>query len=690
MAKKNTKNSNNSRAKEHNPFNLSQVIYTQKVLGEMFTDLDNSYIGVMCGGKSRTVRVKDFLDKKYWYRRNSCYITGNIIEPGKRRCQKNVRVLNDVYIDLDTNHDEHSRFVNPMQAYDEIIDIIREEHIPYPSMIVNTTRGLQLHWFLDCVSVNKNRVALWKKIENELCVKLSDFYPDFTVASDESRLLRMPYSINTKTGRMSEILEFNSERYSLRDLKIALFGNEPTKAQLDYIARIEQKLGVVFPDNYKDTKENASTTIKLNKAVLEQENSPVSEKQGELIGKICCLLGLKNPHSRTYETANKFIRKHMQAYRQACAGRNKNVQEKANTEVLERFVKEHSYNDHCRETLLFLYRLSQMHILGNEDKAWEKTAQLNSVYDCPFNERRLKTLTNSAVKYAYNDPDRWYGKNAIVRKVGDAISFYFTGPEKKQGRDRKKQKEYNSQYYKQKREKENKESRAEVIRKRREQVRELLNRGLSYDAISKELGVCKKTIQRDVESLRKNTDVDIFSSTPLLYNTVGIQESSAVSESDTPATAQPIISSTADTTPIRPDFTDDGLDAVHTKAHLVGAFDIVRNKLAKCKDFTKDDYDRFVDGLTLLMSTYEHVDVLDHKLILDELNGRRKSAPVDSMGEMLIFLAMQNIRVLRSLVFSVLLWLRDCSTLYDMYLAFTVVLKQAMGQAQEEGGLLYY
>lgn len=658
--------------KAEHPFNMMQVTYFQNVLREMFADPDNSYVGIMCGGKSKTVSVGDLLEHyQWWYCKNSCYMTGNLIWPDKRRCQKNVCVLNDIYIDLDTNHDEGSRFVSPMQAYEEVLDVVKEKALPYPSLIVNTTRGLQLHWFLERVATTKNRIALWKKIETALCDVFADFCPDATVATDESRLLRIPYSINMKSGCMAEILDFNKERYSLRDFKEALFDNAPTKSQLDYIARIEEALGITFPDNYKNTKKNASTTIKLNKEEFlqkigcDEKESLVSEKQQELIGNICGTLGVRNPGSRTYRTADKFIRSHMPAYRTAKQNMGARLanREKANAEVMEAFVEAHPQNDHCRENLLFLYRLAQMHVLGDEGKAWEKTAQLNKVYDSPFNERRLERLTHSAVNYFMYEPERQYCTKAIVNKVGSDIASFFTRPckgkskgenEKVEKEKKQKRKAYNKKYYESKRKG---ESKAEKIAKRREAVKELMANGLSYTEISKALQVCTKTVQRDVESIKNfvNVDVkqvvdvetekfvkkeeieenvDIFSVTPLLYNTVGIKEED-----------------TAEEKPV-------SVGGKHyTQAHLARAFQMLSNRLHHNYDHLTDQSHTHVllNALRTATLISEGVNVCDKTLLCISNYGNRidSSPSVGSVGKAIIDFAIAGDGSLSNLFTSV-------------------------------------
>ena len=523
-------------------YSLREVSIYQKefacnVLKEMFPDVNNTYVGIMIGNLHRTVPVNDLIkNPEMWIGKSSSYITGNVIKPGKKRNQHNVHKLNELYIDLDTNHLENSIYNNPVHAYYELKDFIKENHIPTPSLIVNTTRGLQLHWFMDEVAVTPRRLELWKKLELALYQKLSCFYPDRTVSTDCSRLLRLPYTLNRHTNELTEVLDMDGERYSLRYLKESILGlnNAPTKAQLNYISAIEKNMGISFPEDYKSSREKASTTISCNKFSSGDEKGKATLKQVEFIKKICFALNLNLYSPRTYKTANTFIREHIDEYNKIKKASQdsllKNTPyniklEKINIAAMENYVKAHPNNDHCRENLLFLYRLAQLHVLQNEDLAWEKTLKLNKQYLSPFNERVLNRLTNSAVKYNKFDVNRWYGPNAIESKVvGDndceSILPYFTRPSK---RNKEKQKEYNHSYYLKKLKVNHLDNKRKKIGERQQAVRELREYGWSYCAIAKKLGVSVKTIQRDLKERKIDTQkkVDIFSSTNLLYNTIG-------------------------------------------------------------------------------------------------------------------------------------------------------------------------
>ena len=334
--------------------NLAQRNCVISLLYDMFPLANKTFIGVMVDNRRKTFSVKyiaDHIDS--FIGKKSVYFTGNIVKPMKNRCQKNISVLNDIYLDLDTNHNKNSRFSSPMSAYWQLQDFIEERKLLKPSLIINTTRGLQLHWFIDPISVTDKRIALWKKVEKSLSEQFSLFYSDCAVATDYARLLRFPYSVNAKTNDLAEILDYDGERYSIGDLAKCVF---------------------------EKPKKNKNTEFSNRDGVA-------TAKQLKYVNDICNILHLQNPNVSTYSEANSFIKVHKDQVKQnrvhyfnkkqlmACPkkGEKYNIElEKRNAKVLERYVEDHRQNQHCRETLLFLYRLIQLHITEDEDLSWKK------------------------------------------------------------------------------------------------------------------------------------------------------------------------------------------------------------------------------------------------------------------------------------------------------------------------------
>ena len=501
-------------------FDYNKMIQMQKdcivnLLKDMFPQINRTFIGIMIGNVRKTFSVKYIIDNvDSFVGKKSVYFTGNIIKPMKNRCQSNVSVLNDVYLDLDTNHYKKSPYVTPVDAFEQVQEFITEKKILKPSLIINTTRGLQLHWFIDPITVTKKRISLWKSIEDSLMDMFYAFYPDGTVAKDYSRLLRFPFTVNEKSNDLSEIMDYDGERYSIGELASCFLQKETN----------DKVVGSV------SSKSNGVGEKKLFTRKEGKKEGKATSKQIKYVKDLCKALKIDDPCVSTYEEANLFIRKYKnqlvpvkKRYTSvlfSCPKLGdpyKMELEKRNAKAIESYVLDHPQNNHCRETLLFLYRLAQLHIEQDEEVAWEKVRILNSKYRDPFNEGKLNKLTYSAVRYYKKGDTRWYGPHAIERMVTgdnncDSVLPYFY-PDKKK-RDCR---EYNKAYYEKKLLEQNQDKKSVQIQKRRSKVKELRSAGYSYDAIAKELGVSKKTIQRDMLSFNCcEKKEDKFSSNNLL------------------------------------------------------------------------------------------------------------------------------------------------------------------------------
>lgn len=605
-----------------------QVFLVKRIFKEMFPS--KSFIGIMCEGHSITLSSDYFIQKMdEFLGKSSVFFTGNIMIPNKNRSQENTSVLNDIYLDFDTNHGS-SLFLSPLDAYYQMVDYIESYNqknrgsfcIPKPSLVVNTGRGLQCHWFLSPVLATKNRFDLWRAIEEKLALLFKEYHCDPSVTTDYARLLRLPYTINTRANSLTEVLYFDGERYSLSDFKRMLFGDNqaPTKAQMSLISAIEAELGYSFPDKYKSSKKTADTTIKLNKHILNRESPYASNKQKKYVLDICKSKGLSCEIEKiTSVEADAFIKEHKRKtniHVNKCSSFAMNVKiynksyskkmEAHNASVMEQYVKDHPYNDHCRENLLFLYRLAQLHAYDDEELAWEKTCELNNEYAQPFCESKLKRLTFSAVKYYRYDKSRWYGPNAIEDKVvgnnnADSILPYFY--QAKQEKKKEYQRKYNKRYYEIQLDKDGKQKKAVEIEERREKVKELRNYGYTYAEIAKELGVSVKTIQRDLSLFCAHTEEkeDIFSSNNLLYNTIGI-----------PSKGGSLFPNKAKVC----DF--DRLKLENTVFDLKKAYKLLKTFVEKEYQKRGDNYGYSLSVIDELLFVYENTDVLSTNMSIDK------------------------------------------------------------------------
>lgn len=137
------------------------------------------------------------------------YITPNSFYIPERS-NDNIRHFRALYIDLDLNI--HSK----TEAFYEIYLKAARNEIPKPSMIVDSGRGLHLYWRID--HAPKGAAYTWQELEDYLYKQLKDLGADIK-ATDSSRLLRLPSTINSKNGVVCEVLEDNDIRYSMYELR---------------------------------------------------------------------------------------------------------------------------------------------------------------------------------------------------------------------------------------------------------------------------------------------------------------------------------------------------------------------------------------------------------------------------------------------------------------------------------------
>jgi len=129
-----------------------------------------------------------------------------------RRNQEHVRCLKFLYMDLDTYHTGYSN--------DQILMNLEENYfnrsIPVPSYVVSSGRGLYLLWRVD---EHYKAYSRWKEVQEHLYHELRVFGADRSVVTDSARVFRIPGSINSKSGKMVEIIRDYGRKYTLYEIK---------------------------------------------------------------------------------------------------------------------------------------------------------------------------------------------------------------------------------------------------------------------------------------------------------------------------------------------------------------------------------------------------------------------------------------------------------------------------------------
>lgn len=517
----------------------------------LFGDTRSSWVG--SGINARAVVSVDRMRELGLLEGESRYFTPNRMTPRKNRSQKNTLMLTNLYVDLDVGHgDKDSIWNSPSYIFNVIKEYHYYEDLPLPSVTVNTGRGLQMYWSFDGVPVNNSTVAVWKQMESKLGEILADYCFDHRVGTDISRLMRVPYTINKNTSTQSEILEMSGKRYTFAELQHLLLGKDstkekPTEKQMAMIEIIEKEMGVL-PDEYKKNKKNARTTIKMRQDCLKKRENkndgPVTEKQKLFMEKISGLLHIDYGDVRTKNKAREWLSLHKSKYFAEVAAykrlqkvekshkRSKKAVENAirNAKVIEQFVSDNRENNHCRETLLFLYRFFQLYALQDKDLAWEKTKELASSYKDSFDERKLYASTKSAEKYYEEDPDRFYGPNAINNMIKDGVHdvdilHYFDAILKR--KDTRDRREYSKKSYANRLKSQNKKTKKEEIEERVSQIYSLLLQGCPKIEIVKSLSQKYSVSERTIRNyIRKAEDFFLYpereknSSTHLLNKSI--------------------------------------------------------------------------------------------------------------------------------------------------------------------------
>ncbi len=129
--------------------------------------------------------------------------------------EKYIIKINAIVIDLDYYNIDNLEGLPPAEVYDKII--AKYPQMPVPSYVQYSGNGMYLVWLLEDTNASSAAKAYAKNIQIQLITALAEFGAD-EKCKNLNRVYRLPYTINSKTGRKAEILIFNDKRYELKDL----------------------------------------------------------------------------------------------------------------------------------------------------------------------------------------------------------------------------------------------------------------------------------------------------------------------------------------------------------------------------------------------------------------------------------------------------------------------------------------
>ena len=127
-----------------------------------------------------------------------------------RRSSDNIRHYRALFIDLDLHI--HSK----TEAAYEVYLLADSGRVPVPTMIVDSGRGIHCYWRID--HAPKAAAYTWQELQDYLYRQLKHLGADIK-ATDSSRLLRLPDTINSRNNALCKIMIVNDNRYSMYDLR---------------------------------------------------------------------------------------------------------------------------------------------------------------------------------------------------------------------------------------------------------------------------------------------------------------------------------------------------------------------------------------------------------------------------------------------------------------------------------------
>lgn len=452
------------------------------------------------------------------------YLSYNPLKGYTTRKKANVGKLALLYVDLDIGRGENPFEDDTTPEYKQsIVDALEQTifgvTVPAPNFICDSGRGLYLIYKIyQNENGNKqehaNAAERWGRVNSYFTSQFGDYCADKSVSTDEARVLRIPGSINSHTGRVVQFYRYSDQVYTLYNIERD-YMSAPTQAQIDKLERVEALLGV--PCTVRNRRSIRRFLERHEKDYKKAYNKcKPSEKQLKYAADIARILDIELPNFRTAGGASRFIKKHHKDFLVEKAKRKNHSNYIANDDeitlkMLERRLKSiekvlmEAPRDSYRETGLFLYRLFACEYTGDKKLAADMTRELLNNMENPIPEKSAMRTTRSAEKY-------W--ENGTTYKMKDMTLADWFGmsldewkdllPRDAYEDDKALRKARNRRYYENKLEKAGESSKKNKIATRREEIARLIGDGKTKDEICAELQISERTYYSDVKFIQNN------------------------------------------------------------------------------------------------------------------------------------------------------------------------------------------
>lgn len=426
------------------------------------------------------VALKDAKDLACLQGEKDLYMSPNLFKSINSYTKDDVSRLNALFVDLDFYKTaKYGRFdPKDMVGILKLLKFGGETGVPEPSLCIDTGRGLCLVWLIESMSVTDKSQKYWEWIEERLVEQFKDYGVDQAV-KDTTRILRMLGSINSKSGKVVQVIEGDLDhpkRYFIDEIHKAL-------------------------DRVKEAKEALKSNKQLQEIPRNSAPNPSKTRKGEGFG-----LSVGNMHKMFLNRIHDL--EQVVEYRRinGCNG-----------------IEETGW----RDKLLFLHCLHNCYAGNTVDYAINKALELNKKLSIPLKERKLtsKKTTLTKAKNAYfrsikNSKSYRVQNDGVYRYTTDKIIEMIELTEEEQAniefltlvseevrKERKKIK--NAERYqaqlKAKGEKPKKDKKADM----RKEIKKLLAQGMTQKAIAEKLGVSLRTIQYRVKEIREQKIIEL-------------------------------------------------------------------------------------------------------------------------------------------------------------------------------------
>lgn len=454
------------------------------------------------------------------------YISYNPLRGYVPRSKANVGKLSWLYVDLDIGRGDNPFEDDTTREYKQSLIRYFEENIfgvtvPAPSYICDSGRGLYLIYVIKQSETTNthehvNAVERWRRVNTYLTSQFREYCADCSVSTDEARVLRVPGSVNSHTGREVQYYRYSDKTYTLYNIERD-YMSAPTQAQLHKLERVEALLGVSCTVRNKRSIRRFLERHEEEYKKARNKAKP-SEKQLKYAEDIARVLELELPRFRTAGGASRYIQKHHEAFlaekakrknhRTSSDGENTSKMLEKRLQKLERVLVD-APEDSYREKGLFLYRMFACEHTGDKKLAAEMTRELLGKMACPIPEREAMQETRSAEKYwesgrAYKLKDEtlaeWLGLSAEEWKELLPRVSYDQDKELKRARNRR--------HYKKKLERTGDTTKQEKIKARRESIARLIGDGKTKEEICSELQISERTYYADKKYLQDEKEIE--------------------------------------------------------------------------------------------------------------------------------------------------------------------------------------